>query len=137
MRVRFAALLAAAGLMTISCGGITDPSQNNVQTFSGAYAPGSYSAGFAFNAANGGELTVRITALAPSTTTYVGLLWSQAGSDGGCTSPGGALFQTNFAQLNVPAITGAQIVAGNYCIFAYDSVGLTTTETFTMTVSHP
>ena len=137
MRVRFAAVLLAAGLMTISCGGITDPSQNNVQTASGAFPPGGQSAGIAFTAANGGELTVRITALAPNSQTYVGLYWLQDASGGACTSYGGNLFQTSFAQINVPVITGAQIVKGQYCIVLYDSVGLASAETFTVTISHP
>jgi hypothetical protein len=136
MRARFAAVLAA-GLMAASCGGITDPSQNTVSTGSGAFPPGGQSAGIPFTASNGGELTVRITALAPNSQTYVGIYWLQDASGGACTSYGGALYQSGFAQVNVPAITGAQINKGQYCIVLYDSVGLTQTETFTVQISHP
>jgi hypothetical protein len=137
MRARFAAVLLAAGLMTISCGGITDPSNNSVQTSSGAFAPGGQSAGIPFTASNGGELTVRITALAPNAQTYVGIYWLQDASGGACSSYGGLLYQSQFAQVNVPAITGSQINKGQYCIVLYDSVGLSQTETFTIQISHP
>ena len=140
MRARFAAMLAVAGLITMSCGGIVDPSQNKIDTFSGAFAPGGFSAGFPFTASNGGELTVKVTQLSPNSSTFFGVLWTQAAGDGTCGSPsvGGALLQNNFAQLNVASISGSQIVSGKYCIFMFDSAGgLSATETFTATVSHP
>ena len=137
MRARFAAMLAVAGLITMSCGGIVDPSQNTVDTFSGSFPPGGQSVGHPFTASNGGELTVKITALAPNQSTYVGVTWSQAAGDGSCSGGLGIVAQNLFGQLNVPAISGANIVSGKYCIFLSDSVGLTTTETFTVTISHP
>jgi hypothetical protein len=139
MRVRFAAALAVAGLISMSCGGITDPSNNTVDTFTGAFSPGSFDpSGHKFVAANGGELTVEITALAPIISSYVGLIWAQTSSDGNCNplNMGPTLAQVN-AQLNVPAISGAQIVSGTYCIFVYDAAGLPGTETYTVRVSHP
>jgi hypothetical protein len=136
MRARFAAAVAVASLITMSCGGIVDPSQNQVQTFSGTIAPGGGGqAAHAFTAANGGELTVKITALSPITQTYIGVAWTQAASDGSCN--GAVLFSTNFAQLNVPAISGANIVSGKYCIVVYDIGVFTVPETYTVSVSHP
>ncbi|HEY1912333.1 MAG TPA: hypothetical protein VGG73_15525 [Vicinamibacterales bacterium] len=134
MRLRFAAILIVAGLITISCGGITDPSQNTVQTFSGTFSSASPS-GQAFTAAAGGELTVKLTALAPVSSSYVGVAWVYQNSDGSCST--NSLFSNQFSQLNVPAISGAQISKGAYCIVVYDVVGFTTPETYTMTVSHP
>jgi hypothetical protein len=139
MRVRFAAALAVAGLITMSCGGIVDPSQNKVDTFSGAFAPGSFDpVGHKFTSSAGGELTVRMTALAPISSSFVGLIWAQTSSDGNCnqSNMGPTLAQVN-AQLNVPAISGQQIVSGTYCIFVYDPVGYPGAETYSMTVSHP
>ena len=140
MRARFVTAMAVAVALSVAaCGGITDPSNNTQQTASGAYAPGGYSHGIPFTASNGGELTVRITALSPNQGTYVGLIWTQAASDGSCNigNLGQTLFQSGLAQYNVPAISGAQIVSGQYCIFLYDSVGLTAGQTFTVVISHP
>ncbi|HEY2152811.1 MAG TPA: hypothetical protein VGH34_18520 [Vicinamibacterales bacterium] len=134
MRLRFAAILIVAGLITISCGGITDPSQNTVQTFSGTFSSTAPS-GQAFTAAAGGELTVKLTALSPVSSSPVGIAWVYQNSDGTCSQ--NSLFQNQFSQLNVPAISGAQITKGSYCIVVYDVVGFTTPETYTMTVSHP
>lgn len=136
MRARFAAAIAVAGLITIGCGGIVDPSQNQVETFSGTIAAGGGGqSANAFTAAKGGELTVKITALSPITQTYIGVAWIQAASDGSCN--GGVLYSTNFAQLNVPAISGARIIAGKYCVVVYDIGTFTVPETYTVSVSHP
>ena len=135
MRARFAAVLvlALAGAMSIACGGIVTPSQNTVDTFSGTIPPGG---AHPFSASKTGEIQVKLTALAPVSSTFVGLVWAQAGSDGGCAgSIGGVLFQT-VAQLNVQAIS-TQILSGRYCLIVYDYIGFTATETYTVTVSHP
>src|SRR5258707_21046 len=42
-RVPAALLLALAGAISISCGGITDPSQNQNESFSGTVAPAGFS----------------------------------------------------------------------------------------------
>lgn len=97
MRARFAAILIAAGLITVSCGGITDPSQNQVETRSGSFAPGGSSAQ-AFTAANGGELTVKLTALSPISSSYVGIGWVYQNSDSSCSQ--NALYTNQFSQLN-------------------------------------
>ncbi len=135
MRARFAAAfaLALAGALTIACGGIVSPSQNTVETFSGTIPPGD---AHPFSASKTGEIQVKLTALAPVSSTFVGMIWAQAGSDGGCkTSIGGILFQT-IAQLNVQAIS-TQIISGRYCLVVYDYIGFTAPETYTVTVSHP
>jgi len=135
MRARFAAAfaLALAGALTIACGGIVSPSQNTVETFSGTIPPGG---AHPFSASKTGEIQVKLTALAPVSSTFVGLVWAQAASDGGCTaSVGGILFQT-VAQLNVQAIS-TQIISGRYCLIVYDYIGFTAPETYTVTVSHP
>ena len=132
MRARFAAALAVAGAIT-ACGGIVTPSQNTVETFSGTIPPGG---AHGFSASKTGEIQVKLTALSPVSSTFVGLVWAQAGGDGGCTSTvGGILFQTA-AQLNVQAIS-TQILSGRYCLIVYDVIGFTATENYTVTVSHP
>jgi hypothetical protein len=135
MRVPAAILLVVAGIVTASCGGITDPSKNTVEPFSGTLAVGG-NAAHQFTASKTGEISVKITALAPTSNTFVGIIWAQAASDGNCTQSLGILQQNNFAQLNVPAISGA-IISGRYCIIVYDVGAFTAPQTYTISVSHP
>jgi hypothetical protein len=136
MRARFPAVIAVAGLFTISCGGVVDPSQNTSQVFSGTIVPGGSIDAHPFTAANTGEFTVKITALAPNTSAFIGLAVAQSASDGSCGSLGGLIGQNNFAQLNVLAMSSS-IIAGRYCVLAYDVGTLTAAETYSVTVSHP
>jgi len=116
MQLRFSvAFLAAAALAAAACGGIVDPSQNQVETFTGQITVGGRAV-HGFQASKTGELSVKITALQPSNSnTFVGIIWTGRASDGTCNGQLGALFgQNNFAQLNVPAIS-AQVLQGGYC----------------------
>jgi hypothetical protein len=137
MRSFAAVVLVVAGLSVASCGGIVDPSKNTVDTFNDTLAIGGSKA-YPFSASKTGEISVKITALAPTSNTLVGLLWSQALSDGSCstTSIGSVYQQNNFAQLNIPGISGS-ILQGKYCLMVYDSGGFTQAMTYTVTVSHP
>jgi len=136
MRVSAATVLVVASLVAAACGGIVDPSKNQVEPFSGTLNAGE-SRIHPFSASKTGEISVKVTALSPVSNTFIGLIWTQAGSDGGCTtSIGGTFQQNNFAQLNVPAIAG-QITKGAYCLVVRDVVGFTAPETYTVTVSHP
>ena len=137
MRVRCsgAIALAVAGVLTMSCGGIIDPSTNQVEPFSGTVAKGGFSPGFAFTVGKTGEFTVKITALAPNSSVAMGVFYTQALGDGSCSANSQA-FQQTVALLNAPALSG-QIFAGRYCVFVYDAGALTGPETFTVTVSHP
>src|SRR5712691_1309191 len=76
MRARFAAAfaLALAGALTIACGGIVSPSQNTVETFSGTIPPGD---AHPFSASKTGEIQVKLTALAPVSSTFVGMISAQ------------------------------------------------------------
>jgi hypothetical protein len=137
MRARFsvALALAIAGALTISCGGIVDPSQNVTQTFTGTVAPGGVDTAKIFKASATGEFTVKITALSPSNNVVLGIDMSQGNSDG-TTCSSQLVNRASFATLNVLAMNG-QIFAGNYCLFVYDVGALTTTVTYTLSVSHP
>jgi hypothetical protein len=133
MRVPVAIVLAIAGLVAVNCGGITDPSKNTIQPFSGTLPVGGI-VPHPFSASKSGEISVKLTALAPTSNGLVGLDWVQAANDGACTSN---TYQRNqFAQLNVPAIAGA-IPAGKYCIIVYDIGSFAVPQTYTIAVSHP
>src|SRR5262245_23042914 len=132
MRARFttALVLAVAGYLSISCGSVTSPSQNQQEPFSGTLAVGGL-VRFPVNVGNTGEFSIKITALSPTVTAFVGTLWAQGGN---CEL---ALQQNNFSTLNSPALVGAILQKGQYCVAIYDSGGLTVAQTFTLVVSHP
>ncbi len=128
--------MIVAGLIATGCGGIVDPSKNTVEPFSGTLQAGE-SRIHGFTASKNGEISVKVTALSPVSNTFLSLTWAQAGSDGGCTTSIGGIFQQNsFAQLNIPALTG-QIQKGPYCLLVQDVIGFSTPENYTVTVSHP
>ena len=130
--LRGAALaLAAAGLFSISCGGIVDPSKNQMETFTGTVNPQGFNP-HPFSVNKTGEISIKITALAPLTNVPLGVIWAQAASDGSCVS----VIQSAVGNLNLPAISG-QIFSGNYCVLVYDLGILTEPETYTVVVSHP
>jgi hypothetical protein len=130
-----AAALALAGLITVSCGGVIDPSQNQTETFNGAVtARGGSSQAIWFNVSNTGEFTVKVTSFTPN---YSGTFSTYYGQGDGtnCTS----FIQSNsFSTVNAPVLQG-QIFKGLYCVILSDQFGSfpTTGETFVMTVSHP
>jgi hypothetical protein len=126
-----ALLLLAAALLAPGCGGVSSPSQNQQETFSGVVTPGGITRFPNINVNNTGEFSIKITALSPTATAVVGVAWAQGGN---CELP----IQTNsFSQLNAPALAGAVIQKGAYCVAVFDSVGITTAQNFTIVVSHP
>lgn len=134
MRFRFSAalVLALAGAVSISCGGIVDPSQNQVETFAGTVQPGSARA-HAFSTSKTGELAIKVVTLTPASQPMIGLQWVQ-GDGANCN--GGLLQVNQFATAGTTAISG-QIISGSYCVIVYDSVGLTQPSNYSITVSHP
>jgi hypothetical protein len=131
MRVFTAVAIACAGLMAAGCGGITDPSKNTVENISATLAVGGLNQ-HPFTSSKTGELSVKITALAPTSNAVLGLTWTQATNDGTCA--GG--LQQAFAQLNVPAIAGA-VSSQKYCIIVQDIGGISVPQTYTIAISHP
>src|ERR1700687_781945 len=110
MRLRFSAALALAraGALSISCGGIVDPSKNTVEPFSGTVQPGGNSA-HGFSASKTGELAIKVVSLSPVSSTVIRVLWVQASGDGTCS--GGLLQNNTFATAGLTSISG-QIISG-------------------------
>jgi hypothetical protein len=134
MRVRCAAAgLALAGLLTISCGGIVDPSKNQIEPFSGTLNPQGF-VPHPFSVSKTGEISIRVTALAPLNNIPIGIIWAQASGTGACD---GGVIQSAAGNLNGPPAISGQIFSGNYCALVYDLGILTGPETYTITVSHP
>jgi hypothetical protein len=131
MRVLAAVAIVGAALLAASCGGISDPSKNTDESFSGTLAVGGQNR-HQFTSSKTGEISVKLTALAPTSNAVIGLLWTQATNDGTCAG----LLQQAFAQLNVPAIAGA-VSSQRYCIIVQDIGGISVPQTYTLVVSHP
>ena len=132
LRVSAALVLAIAGAISISCGGITDPSQNTVTPISGTIAPGQARQHW-FSAAKTGEIQVKMVTLTPASVPYLLVAWVQGNGDQTCTT---SQLQVQFAPANTTAISG-QIVSGNYCIVVEDPGNLTQPASYTGTISHP
>ena len=130
-RVSAAFLLALAGAISISCGGIVDPSQNQNETFSGTVAPGGFSAQ-KFSSSKTGEITVKMLNITPAAIPALTLQWVGAG-DGSCN---GGLFGSTIATANTTAIS-TQIVSGNYCLILSEYIAQSVTANYSLTVSHP
>jgi hypothetical protein len=125
-----AAALMIAALFTIGCGGVTDPSKNTVENFSGVLQPGGPPFQKTITINNSGEYSVKITALSPTPTAVLGVRWYQGGN---CEF----LHSENVATLNTTALSGAIFQKGAYCVLVFDIGGLTVAQNFTVTVSHP
>ena len=131
MRVGVGAALLIVAFVAASCGGVTDPSKNTTQTINGTLDPGkNICLPDPINMSNGGEYTVKLTALQPTpTATLLISLWQGAGCQ--------FLFAQNLAILNNVTLSGAIIQKGAYSISIADPGVLTVAQTFTITVSHP
>ena len=132
-RISAAFVLALAGAISISCGGIVDPSQNQVEPFSGTVQPGNARAHW-FSTSKTGEIQVKLLTLTPAAVPYIGVQWVQGASDQTCN--GGILQSNGFVTANSTAISG-RILSGAYCILLFDSIGLTQPFNYSITVSHP
>ena len=130
-RVSAALVLAFAGAISISCGGIVDPSQNTVEPFSGTVAPAGVSL-VKFTAAKTGEIQVKMLTITPAAVQALGMQWVGSG-DGSCN---GQLWQSTIATSNATAIS-TQIQSGSYCLILYDYINQTVAANYSLTVSHP
>ncbi len=139
MRARFSVVLvlalAIAGALTISCGGVTDPSMNVTQAFSGTIAAGGIDTPKTFTASSTGEFTAKVTALSPSNNVVLAINLYQGGASGS-TCGGPLVNQAQFAALNVLAMD-SQIFKGDYCLLVGNVSSITSTVSYTLTISHP
>ena len=125
-----AAIVLACTLQ--ACGGITDPSKNQVQPFSGVFDVGGAGPIHDFSASKNGEFFVTLTALTPDTTAIVAVTLGQRLS-GGCS-----LLATQYANVGRQAFTGP-LDKGNYCLQVTDSglAVLSGPQSYTLRVSFP
>src|SRR3981189_3224109 len=78
MVLRFPVAVLLAAVLAAGCGGIVDPSQNQIETFTGTIAPGGQSqpGPHGFSASKTGEISVKVTQITPSSSnTFIGVIW--------------------------------------------------------------
>ena len=138
MHFRLAAAAAAIALCCsfAACGGVTDPSQNQVETFPGVMNHGDPIKFFPFTSSKTGEISAKFTSLTPISNVIMGVLLAQAAGDGSCTGDLGLVSPQTVAQLNVSVFLG-QLQGRRYCLGVYEATPLTQAENYTVTVSHP
>jgi hypothetical protein len=133
MRVPFAcvAAIVLTGLVVAGCSGVTDPSQNQIQTLSAVVQPGGFNSVF-FTVSHPGEYSVTLISLTPPASVFV-LASFASSSSGQCVSP----IQQN--QLAAPGhiVLSGSINPGSYCVAISDEGVFSVPETFTVQVSHP
>ena len=127
MRLRMSAalILALAGALSIGCSGITDPSQNTVESFAGTVPVGGARAHW-FSASKTGEIAIKIAdadaGVLPRSSAWNG---SRARTIGHAAT---ALCRSISSRVaNTTAISG-QIVSGPYCVIIYDPGNLTAAD---------
>jgi hypothetical protein len=131
----FRGLIPIVLLATLAaCGGVTDPSQNQTQTFNTTIQPGGVSDALPFNASKSGEITISVTSMNPTlpSGTFFSVVWGQVIS-GQC----GTISVNSLAVVGATAISSA-ITPGSYCVAVADTYNaFKTAEQVTVSVSHP
>jgi hypothetical protein len=121
-------LLFAAAIAG-SCGGVVDPSQNEIEAFPGTLVPLG-TEGHGFRVDKNGEINVKITAF--SNPDAIVQLFYGMGSCANLTPLNGGYLQLN--QVGI----GGLVSPGDHCVVITDSLGaLRQPATYTITVSHP
>ncbi len=133
-RGRILAATLAASSLALGCG-ISEPSNNAVDTFTGTVELG----GFVYQAftvgRDGGEVSIKITSIVPDSGATLGMLYGQIGV--GSATNCNPIVQT-LATQGVTAIAN-RIAKGDYCLVIYDAGSnyIVRAETYTVDVSHP
>jgi len=129
--------LFLAGLLTVSCSGIVDPSKNVTDTFTGTIpVQGTAIPGHYFQTDKTGEYTVKVTSMTPNNGLFFGTILSVSTTDNQCSGNLQILSQNSFGTVNTPLL-GGPIYPGHYCVFLFDIGAFTVPESYTLTVSHP
>jgi hypothetical protein len=137
MRARFApvfALLVVIGCVASACGGLVDPSKNQLETINGTLQPGTFDT-YPYTISKSGEYTITLVSLTPALPLggSVGVAFGLSASGGGCQQ-----ISTNPAAVAGRQVLGTSITPGNYCIVIADTNGFVRTPTaYVMQFSHP
>ena len=138
MPTRLSAALIIVSIAA-ACGGFTDPSNNQTETFNGTVQPlGADS--HLYTVSNSGEFTISVTSVTPGNV-FLGVGYGQPGANGSC-----GLIQSNVinsTQIGKTALSGQVLIKGQYCVVVFDPSGLAgitplpVAESYTVQVKHP
>ena len=139
VRSAFPVVLLIAALVTVSCGGPLDPSQNTTETFNGTVALQNIAV-HAFDVPNTGEFKVTLKAFAPGNP-VVGIFWGQS-PDGVNCQTSGYTASLNVTQIDKSPLSGPVYIKGKYCIELCDpsllgGVPMVIPQPYSILVSHP
>jgi hypothetical protein len=137
-QTRLAAALVVS-LAACSCGGPTDPSKNQTETFSGSVQPLGVASN-TFNVSNLGEISVSLTSLTPGNIA-LGIGYGQPSGNGCGLIQSNAVGNTNIGRT---VLTGQILIKGTYCVSVFDPSGVllniapwTVAQNYGVSVSHP
>lgn len=131
------ALLMVAALSGLSagCSGISSPSNNQNDTFSGTVGPetGSTTAPIThtFSVNKTGEMSVRITSISPNNASLVGLALGNL-VNGSCS----VFTVNNLTGLNRDVFI-TSVFKGSYCLQVFNGGGIAAAQSYQLTVNHP
>jgi hypothetical protein len=132
-RFVLATAVAAASALTVACGGVSSPSTNAQETFTGTLLPAGQNF-HAFNVSKPGEYQVTVTSMSPSTIVGIGV--GQLADSNGQPTCIATINQDPFSKLNKPL--NGSIQKGSYCALIWDSSNsVTAAVSYTLTVAHP
>jgi hypothetical protein len=113
------------------CGGVVDPSSNQVTRFSNTLDPGFFQI-HDLRVSRRGEYEIRLMELSPESTATVRIDWGPL-VNGQC----GTVYDSTIAAfVGFPALGGI-VTPGTYCVTVADNGSLTQSNTYTVQVSHP
>ena len=128
---RWLAFFVIAAVLSGGCGGVIDPSENQVDDFPGTIQPLS-SVFHPFTVSKNGEFEIRITALSNADAVLLMLYGLDAG---GCN--GSSILGQAYRTLNQIGF-GGLIQPGRYCAYLVDDLGvLRGPTTYNLRISHP
>lgn len=130
VQIRVFAAACLAAVLAAGCGGVIDPSKNQVEEKGGTIVPGG-TVFQPFSVSKNGEFEIRITNLNNADA----FLHMAYGPDtGGCN---GASLGDAYRQLNQAGF-GGSIQKGNYCVYLVDDLlALKAESPYTLRISHP
>jgi hypothetical protein len=130
-----AAVAVAVTTLALTACGISEPSSNRTDTFSGTVPVLGIGPVHSFSVSrDGGELDIKLTEISPDSAATLGIRYGQFAS--GSTTDCLAIAQTPLANRDKSALAG-RISKGTFCVVVFDSGSLVRAQTYTVAVSHP
>lgn len=135
MAFRSVLALSLTAALCVGCSGISSPSNNQNDSFSGTVAPetGSTTAPIThtFSVSKTGEMSARITSITPNNASLIGLALGNL-VNGSCS----VYSINNLTGLNRDVFISS-VVKGNYCIQVFNGGGIAAAQSYQLTVNHP